>query len=59
MDKPKARYSFWMGPRASLDALGNISPNFMGPILPPVITEVPDLDAILQDVPEVTKIQIT
>ena len=47
-----------MGPAASLDVLGNLDPNCVGRFFPPVVTEVPDLDAILHDVPETTWLQI-
>ena len=50
VDEPKARESFRMGRGAKKDALGNISPNNIGPIFSTFIVELADLDTILKDV---------
>ena len=58
-DEPKARESFRMGQGAKKDALGNISPNNIGPIFSTFIVELADLDTILKDVAEETRFLFT
>ena len=48
-----------MEERASVDTLGNINLNFIDPIFPPIVLNVPNLDAILQEVPKEARLQIT
>ena len=58
MEVLKERDSIRMGPGANMDMLGNINPSFTGQIFPPMVTVIPNLDAILQDVPEAIWLQI-
>ena len=55
VDEPKARESFRMGQGAKKDALGNISPNNIGPIFSTFIVELAHLDTILKDVAQETR----
>ena len=44
--------TFRMGTGANLDALWNSNPNFMDPIFPSMIMDMPDLSAILDKMDE-------
>ena len=43
-----ARDTFGMGTGANLDAWGNINPNFLDPLFPFMVVDMPDLSAILE-----------
>ena len=59
VEKPKARDSVRFGSGASKDSLRNINPNHTGPIFPTVSVDVPNLYAILQDVSEKSRLQLS
>ena len=43
-----ARDTFGMGTEANWDAQGNINPNFLDPLFPSIVMDMPDLSTILE-----------